>query len=117
MKLGAIHPASGATQTKKRRGKGAASGIGGTSGKGHKGHKARAGGKIPAGFEGGQMPFSGVSQARVHQLQPGRVPGGAGRTPGAAPAGPPDRAWLKSAGLVAAASRSAAGRRRKPRWR
>ena len=57
MRLGAIHPASGATRPKKRRGKGGATGLGGTAGKGHKGHKARTGGKIPVGFEGGQMPI------------------------------------------------------------
>lgn len=57
MRIGNIHPAAGATKTKKRRGKGSASGLGGTSGKGHKGKKARAGGKIPAWFEGGQMPI------------------------------------------------------------
>lgn len=57
MQIGNIRPAAGATRPKKRRGKGASSGLGGTSGKGHKGKKARAGGKIPAWFEGGQMPI------------------------------------------------------------
>ena len=57
MRIGQIHPASGATRPSKRRGKGAASGLGGTAGKGHKGHKARTGGKIPSWFEGGQMPI------------------------------------------------------------
>jgi len=57
MRIGQLHPASGATRPSKRRGKGAASGLGGTSGRGHKGHKARTGGKIPAWFEGGQMPI------------------------------------------------------------
>jgi large subunit ribosomal protein L15 len=56
MRIGNIRPASGATRPSKRRGKGAASGIGGTSGRGHKGKKARTGGRIPAWFEGGQMP-------------------------------------------------------------
>src|SRR5204863_9752935 len=56
MRIGQIHPAAGATRPSKRRGKGAASGLGGTAGKGHKGKKARSGGKIPAWFEGGQMP-------------------------------------------------------------
>ena len=56
MKIGSLRPAAGSTHAKKRRGKGAATGIGGTAGKGHKGKKARAGGKIPAWFEGGQMP-------------------------------------------------------------
>jgi large subunit ribosomal protein L15 len=56
MRIGNIRPASGATRPSKRRGKGEASGIGGTSGRGHKGKKARTGGRIPAWFEGGQMP-------------------------------------------------------------
>jgi large subunit ribosomal protein L15 len=55
--MGSIRPAVGATRPTKRRGKGAASGLGGTSGRGHKGHKARTGGKIPVWFEGGQMPI------------------------------------------------------------
>jgi len=57
MRLGSIHPAPGATKDTKRRGKGAATGLGGTAGKGHKGKKARSGGKIPVWFEGGQMPI------------------------------------------------------------
>ncbi len=57
MRLGSIRPAAGATRPAKRRGKGTATGVGGTAGKGHKGKKARAGGKIPAWFEGGQMPI------------------------------------------------------------
>ncbi|MBN2460062.1 MAG: 50S ribosomal protein L15 [Candidatus Cloacimonetes bacterium] len=44
-------------KNKKRLGKGIGSGYGGTSGKGHKGQKSRAGGNIPAWFEGGQMPL------------------------------------------------------------
>ena len=57
VKIGTLRPAAGATHAKKRRGKGAATGLGGTAGKGHKGKKARAGGKIPAWFEGGQTPL------------------------------------------------------------
>ena len=57
MRIGTIRPAAGSTRPSKRRGKGAATGLGGTAGKGHKGKKARAGGKIPAWFEGGQMPL------------------------------------------------------------
>ena len=57
MRIGTIRPAAGATKDPKRRGKGAATGLGGTAGKGHKGKKARSGGKIPAWFEGGQMPI------------------------------------------------------------
>ncbi|MBW6516804.1 MAG: 50S ribosomal protein L15 [Candidatus Cloacimonetes bacterium] len=42
---------------KKRLGKGEGSGTGKQAGKGHKGQKSRAGGNIPAWFEGGQMPI------------------------------------------------------------
>lgn len=72
MKLGNLRPASGSTQSRKRRGKGAASGLGGTSGKGHKGHKARSGGSIPARFEGGQMPIQRRLPKRGFK-NPGRV--------------------------------------------
>ena len=47
---------SGKTQ-RKRVGRGIGSGVGKTAGRGHKGQKSRAGGKVPAGFEGGQMPL------------------------------------------------------------
>jgi len=57
MKIGNLRPAAGATRSTKRRGKGAASGLGGTAGRGHKGHKARTGGKVASWFEGGQMPI------------------------------------------------------------
>jgi len=42
----------------KRRGRGDASGHGGTSTRGHKGQKARAGGYHKSNFEGGQMPLA-----------------------------------------------------------
>lgn len=42
---------------KKRRGRGASSGLGKTSGRGHKGMGSRSGGKVRIGFEGGQMPL------------------------------------------------------------
>jgi large subunit ribosomal protein L15 len=42
---------------KKRLGKGQGSGQGHQAGRGHKGTKARAGGRVPAWFEGGQMPI------------------------------------------------------------
>jgi large subunit ribosomal protein L15 len=47
----------GAHRAKKRLGRGPGSGTGKTAGKGHKGQKARSGGKVPAWFEGGQMPL------------------------------------------------------------
>ena len=57
MKLNQLQPFSGARQSKKRIGRGDASGTGGTAGRGHKGQKSRSGGSIPAWFEGGQMPL------------------------------------------------------------
>mgnify|MGYP001282835698 FL=1 len=46
-----------AKQSKKRVGRGMASGTGKTCGRGHKGQKSRAVGKVQVGFEGGQMPL------------------------------------------------------------
>ena len=57
MKLNQLQPLSGARRSKKRIGRGDASGTGGTAGRGHKGQKSRSGGSIPAWFEGGQMPL------------------------------------------------------------
>jgi large subunit ribosomal protein L15 len=44
-------------KNKKRLGKGQGTGQGHQAGRGHKGKKARAGGNVPAWFEGGQMPM------------------------------------------------------------
>lgn len=55
--LSQLRPAKGSTKYNKRRGRGDASGLGGTAGKGHKGQKARSGGRVTRGFEGGQMPI------------------------------------------------------------
>jgi len=57
MRIDELKPAAGSRKKKKRIGRGPGSGHGKTSCKGHKGQKARAGVKIPAGFEGGQMPL------------------------------------------------------------
>ena len=57
MRLNTIHPKKGSRFTKKRKGKGHASGQGKTSGRGHKGQKSRSGGFHKVGFEGGQMPL------------------------------------------------------------
>src|SRR5262245_16742850 len=102
MRLGDLRPAAGATKDTKRRGKGAATGLGGTAGKGHKGKKARSGGKIPVWFEGGQMPiqrrlpkrgFINPTRVEYQVVQVGRLSG--------APAGTTiDAAWLKSAKLA-----------------
>lgn len=57
MKLHDLRPAKGATHSKKRLGRGEASGKGGTSTKGNKGGQSRAGYSSKIGFEGGQMPI------------------------------------------------------------
>jgi len=55
--LSNLRPPKGATQARRRVGRGPGSGLGKTSGRGHKGHKARTGGYTNPGFEGGQMPI------------------------------------------------------------
>jgi large subunit ribosomal protein L15 len=57
MKLHELAPVVGSTQVGKRKGRGIGSGNGKTGGRGHKGQYARSGGKVRAGFEGGQMPL------------------------------------------------------------
>src|ERR1044072_4260042 len=102
MRIGQIHPAAGATRPSRRRGKGAASGLGGTAGKGHKGHKARTGGKIPSWFEGGQMPvqrrlpkrgFTNLPRVEFQVLNLSQLAK-------AEPNAVIDRAWLEQRGLV-----------------
>lgn len=58
MDLSNLKPAAGAIKKRKRVGRGPGSGLGKTAGRGHKGSGARAGGNIPPGYEGGQMPLS-----------------------------------------------------------
>ena len=57
MKLHDLRPADGSRQPRTRVGRGIAAGKGKTAGRGTKGQKARAGGTIPAWFEGGQTPM------------------------------------------------------------
>jgi len=57
MKLHDLRPAGGARRARTRVGRGIAAGKGKTAGRGTKGQKARAGGSIPAWFEGGQTPL------------------------------------------------------------
>ena len=58
MKLHELKPAQGAVKSRKRLGRGTATGQGKTAGKGHKGQNARSGGGVRVGFEGGQMPLA-----------------------------------------------------------
>ena len=57
MKEHELKPPVGSTKPRKRVGRGNGSGHGTYSGRGGKGQTARSGGKIPAWFEGGQMPL------------------------------------------------------------
>ena len=57
MKLHDLQPAEGSRKDRIRVGRGIAAGKGKTAGRGTKGQKARAGGGIPAWFEGGQTPL------------------------------------------------------------
>lgn len=57
MKLNNLKPAAGSVKNNFRKGRGQASGNGGTAGRGHKGAKSRSGYSKKIGFEGGQMPL------------------------------------------------------------
>lgn len=57
MRMNTLRPAKGSKKAGKRVGRGPGSGCGGRSGRGDKGQKSRSGGRIKAGFEGGQMPL------------------------------------------------------------
>jgi large subunit ribosomal protein L15 len=57
VKLHDLRPADGSRRPPTRVGRGIAAGKGKTAGRGTKGQKARAGGSIPAWFEGGQTPL------------------------------------------------------------
>ena len=70
MKLHDLRPAPGSHKKKTRVGRGIAAGKGKTAGRGTKGQKARAGGKIPAWFEGGQTPL----HVRIPKLRGFRNP-------------------------------------------
>ena len=102
MRLGDIRPAQGSTRTRKRRGKGQATGLGGTSGKGHKGKKARAGGKIPAWFEGGQMPIQRRTPKRgfINHTRVEYQSVAVARLSGAEAGTVVDRDWLRKARLI-----------------
>ena len=124
MKLHDLQPAPGSHKKKTRVGRGIAAGKGKTAGRGTKGQKARAGGSIPAWFEGGQTPLhrripklrgfrnpfridyeivNVGSIARLIEagvLESGEMPGGK-KTKGAAPAPiTVNQEILRAAGLV-----------------
>lgn len=72
MRLNTLSPKAGSRSSKKRVGRGIGGGLGKTCGRGNKGQKSRSGGRIRAGFEGGQMPLQrrlpkfGFVSAKAH---------------------------------------------------
>ena len=65
IKVHDLKPADGSTQRAKRKGRGIGGKGGKTAGRGTKGQLSRGRGKIPAWFEGGQMPL----QKRVPKIR------------------------------------------------
>ncbi|OGC93595.1 MAG: 50S ribosomal protein L15 [candidate division Zixibacteria bacterium RBG_16_48_11] len=57
LRLNQLSPPVGSTKKRKRIGRGAGSGHGGTATRGNKGQQSRSGGKSHPWFEGGQMPL------------------------------------------------------------
>ena len=82
MKLLSLKPSKGATQKKKRPGRGNGSGLGRTAGRGEKGYHARSGSKNRSWFEGGQMPihrrlpkrgFTNINRVNYTELNLGNI--------------------------------------------
>jgi large subunit ribosomal protein L15 len=65
VKLHDLHPTPGSRKPSRRVGRGHGSGRGKTAGRGTKGQKSRAGGNLPAWFEGGQTPLH-VRTPKLH---------------------------------------------------
>ena len=57
MKLHELNAPAGSNRSRKRKGRGTATGQGKTGGRGMNGQKSRSGGCVRLGFEGGQMPL------------------------------------------------------------
>ena len=57
MKLHELNAPAGSNRSRKRKGRGTATGQGKTGGRGMNGQKSRSGGGVRLGFEGGQMPL------------------------------------------------------------
>jgi len=57
MKLHDLKPADGSRRSQKRVGRGIGGKGGKTAGRGTKGQRSRGAGKVPVGFEGGQVPL------------------------------------------------------------
>ncbi|HEV8490496.1 MAG TPA: 50S ribosomal protein L15 [Candidatus Limnocylindrales bacterium] len=123
MKLHDLRPADGSRKARTRVGRGIAAGKGKTAGRGTKGQKARAGGSIPAWFEGGQTPLhmripklrgftnrlkvdyevvniGAIGElVELGRLEPGEMPGATSKAKAAAPI-TVNQDILRAAGLV-----------------
>ncbi len=85
MKLHSLRPPKGARRSRKRLGRGTASGHGKTSGRGMKGQNSRSGGGVRPYFEGGQLPlvrklphkrgFTNIFRVRYSAVNLGRLAG------------------------------------------
>ena len=64
MKLHELKPAEGAVKSRKRLGRGTATGQGKTAGRGQNGQKSRSGGGVRVGFEVGQKPLARILHKR-----------------------------------------------------
>jgi large subunit ribosomal protein L15 len=100
MSLNSLKVPKGAKATRKRVGRGQASGLGKTAGRGGKGQKARSGNMRFEGFEGGQMPlqrrlpkfgFTNIHRREYAEVAVGDLQGLAGLV---------DTAVLRANGLV-----------------
>jgi large subunit ribosomal protein L15 len=100
MSLSSLKAPAGARRTRKRVGRGQASGLGKTAGRGGKGQKARTGNMRFEGFEGGQMPlqrrlpkfgFKNIHRRELAEVQVADLEGLSGVV---------DAAALRAAGLV-----------------
>lgn len=73
MKLHELRAAEGATQVKKRVGRGHGSGWGKTATRGYNGQGQRSGESTKVGHEGGQMPLYRRLPKKKHFRMPGRL--------------------------------------------
>lgn len=111
MMIHEITALAGKNKSRKRVGRGRASGVGKTSGRGHKGAGSRAGFSRRHQFEGGQMPFfrrmskRGFTNAQFKTEFWCVNVGDLVRTPEFANGGDVNRETLTNAGLVRDASR------------
>jgi large subunit ribosomal protein L15 len=108
MQIQDLKPPAGSHPKRRRIGRGLGSGRGTTAGKGTKGQKARAGGGVPAYFEGGQLPLVKRLPHRRGFNNPSRVErqpvnlSSLGKFEAGAVVGP---AELAEAGLIRSAAR------------